>query len=270
MRILLLVLMLSTLGSVETHWNGNYGTAGESSGSNASPQERMEGAPPLILWAWARPEDLLFIDPRRVGVAFLAATCRLAGDEVTVSPRLQRLQVPAGTFLEAVVRVETNRVRAPKLGDGQCERLVESILNATASFETRAVQVDFDAAVSQRVFYLRMLRGLRSRLPGRTALSVTGLASWCIHDPWIATAPVDEVVPMLFRMGADGGPVRRLLRAGGDFSLAASRESVGISTDEELPVFHAGRRIYIFHPKPWSREAFQKITGELKQCGVGL
>ena len=37
----------------------------------------MSAVPLLVLWAWERPEDLRFLDPIRVGVAFLAATVRL-------------------------------------------------------------------------------------------------------------------------------------------------------------------------------------------------
>ena len=63
-----------------------------------------------MLWAWERPEDLRFIDTDRVGVAFLAATAILRGDTVVPRPRMQPLQVPPGTTLKAVVRVEVARL----------------------------------------------------------------------------------------------------------------------------------------------------------------
>jgi len=34
-------------------------------------------------------------------------------------------------------------------------------------------------------------------------LSITALASWCAGDPWITGLPIDEAVPMLFRLGPD-------------------------------------------------------------------
>jgi hypothetical protein len=227
---------------------------------------RMGDAPPLILWAWERPEELLFIDPRQVGVAFLAATCRLVGGEVHLAPRLQPLRIPRGTFLETVVRVEEDRRRPPDLSTGQCAKLVDGILNATSPFGARALQVDFDAAASRRSFYLHAIRGLRARLPERTALSITALASWCLQDRWLGNTPIDEAVPMLFRMGADGALVRRRLREGGDFAEPSSRKSVGISTDEELLDFPPGRRVYIFNPKPWSSESLRKIMENLRRC----
>lgn len=33
--------------------------------------------PPVILWAWERPEDLEFLNSQRFGVAFLAQTLTL-------------------------------------------------------------------------------------------------------------------------------------------------------------------------------------------------
>jgi hypothetical protein len=63
------------------------------------------GTPSLFLWAWERREDLSFIDPHRIGVAYLAGTVCLRGTEVEVRPRLQPLRLPAGTNVIAVVRV---------------------------------------------------------------------------------------------------------------------------------------------------------------------
>ncbi|HKX29107.1 MAG TPA: hypothetical protein VJ302_15540, partial [Blastocatellia bacterium] len=37
--------------------------------------------PRIVLWAWERPENLEFIDPGRIGVAFLARTIRLELNE---------------------------------------------------------------------------------------------------------------------------------------------------------------------------------------------
>lgn len=41
--------------------------------------------PPVILWAWERPEDLEFLDTERFDVAFLAQTLILKGDAVILS-----------------------------------------------------------------------------------------------------------------------------------------------------------------------------------------
>ena len=53
--------------------------------------------PRVILWAWERPTDLHFIDPRQVGVAFLAQTVLLRGvnDDVETLEALMRALVEA-------------------------------------------------------------------------------------------------------------------------------------------------------------------------------
>src|SRR6266480_2856196 len=66
-------------------------------------------SPSLFLWAWERPERLDFIDPEKVGVAFLAKTLSLQSDRVVSRPRLQPLTVPPGTSITAVARIESDR-----------------------------------------------------------------------------------------------------------------------------------------------------------------
>ena len=66
-----------------------------------------------------------------------------------------------------------------------------------------ALQVDFDAKRSERGFYAALLRSLRSQMPPQLPLSIAALASWCSNDDWISGLPIDEAVPMLFRMEPD-------------------------------------------------------------------
>ena len=65
--------------------------------------------PKVILWAWERPEDLQFLDPERFGVAFLAQTLELQGDEVVFRPRRQPLKVGPEIKLIAVTRIESRK-----------------------------------------------------------------------------------------------------------------------------------------------------------------
>src|SRR5437660_377160 len=88
---------------------------------NAAEIARSNQVPRLILWAWERPSDLSFIDPNEVGVAFLARTIYLRGDRVIARPRLQPLNVPQGTVLTAVARIETDRLAPTTLSKGQRE-----------------------------------------------------------------------------------------------------------------------------------------------------
>jgi hypothetical protein len=225
-------------------------------------RDPLAAFPPIVLWAWERPESLDFIDAQAVGVAFLARTLYLSGPEVIVRPRLQPFSAPQRTKLMAVVRIASDRWRAPELSASQREMTTAAIAEVSGLSGIQALQVDFDATVSQRVFYRDVLQALRRQLPASMPLSITALASWCIFDDWLTGLPVDEVVPMVFRMGADQHRVRRHL-AEDDFRVATCRRSVGISTDEPLSALRAGRRLYVFHPHAWRPEAMTRILEEV-------
>jgi hypothetical protein len=121
------------------------------------------------------------------------------------------------------------------------------------------VQIDFDATASQREFYRRMLNDLRARLPN-TPISMTALTSWCMDDDWIAALPVDEAVPMLFRMGRDDRSIRARLKSGDDFREPLCRTSVGVSTDEPQAMRAGGRRVYWFAPRSWTQSQLAEVT----------
>ena len=208
-----------------------------------------------MVWAWERPERLEFIDTRLTGVAFLASTVTIDDKTASIRPRMQPLRVPPQARLMAVVRVEANR---SALTDEQREAAVNAAVAAARLPRVAAVQIDFDATGSQREFYRKMLRELRARLP-QTPISITALASWCLDDDWIAGLPVDEAVPMLFRMGREDRAIRARLRAGDDFREPLCRTSVGVSTDEPVPAFPRGRRVYWFAPVPWSQAALRPL-----------
>jgi hypothetical protein len=227
-----------------------------------APADRMAQAPKVILWAWERPEDLSFINTAETGVAFLAKTIYLQGDDVIIRPRLQPLTTASGTRLIGVVRIEARRAT---LSADQQARAAAAIARVADEREVFALQIDFDARDSERRFYRALIEDLRGRMPESARLSITALASWCMGDNWLEGLPIDEAVPMLFRMGADHANVAHFLKAGGDFRATASRHSLGISTDEPLERLPSGRRVYIFNPKPWTEATARKAIEEVKE-----
>jgi Protein of unknown function (DUF3142) len=208
---------------------------------------------------------LRFTNPREVGVAFLASTIYLTNEKVVARPRFQPLSVAPETTLIAVVRIESDRAAPPLLSAQQRGRAASAIAGVARSQAVAAVQIDFDARQSERPFYRDLLVDLRGELPASVKLSITALASWCIYDDWLADLPVDEAVPMLFRMGVDHNQVAQYLKTGGDFRPALCRHSLGISTDESLPRPPSGRRVYVFNPRSWSPENVSKIVQEVNQ-----
>jgi len=211
----------------------------------------VESLPPVIVWAWERPENLTFLDPQKTGVAFLAKTITLRGGKTVVKPRLQPLQLAPGTKLIAVVRIETDRA---SLSSAQLEQTAHEISSLSG---VSVVQIDFDAGVSERDFYRKLLQRVREELSPSAGLSITALASWCAGDNWIADLPVDEAVPMLFRMGVERRQFQRRLESGQSFEAAICRNSAGVSTDEPVTV-SAVNRLYLFNPQPWTKDSFTR------------
>ncbi|MEK6335748.1 MAG: hypothetical protein AABM67_12530, partial [Acidobacteriota bacterium] len=126
---------------------------------------RNNAMPRVILWAWERPTDLRFINPREVGVAFLARTIRLRADEVNVRPRLQPLNLPEVTTVLAVARVETDRVDKAELSESQRDKLAAAIVEMVGLPNISQIQIDFDATKSEREFYRQLIFDVRRRLP---------------------------------------------------------------------------------------------------------
>ena len=213
----------------------------------------LPGFPHVFLWAWERPENLEFLDPHATGVAFLARTVCLCDGTVSVRPRLQPLRYPPGAVLVAVVRVEARGTELPPV-----EAASAAIAGAASIPGVRALQVDFDATLSERAYYRSLLTALRARVPQRIPLSMTALTSWCESDGWIAGLPVAEAVPMLFRMGPGERPART-------FRPALCQSSAGVSTDEPLREPPSAGRLYLFNPRPWTAATYQAALREARQ-----
>ena len=119
--------------------------------------------PHTILWAWERPEDLEFLDSQRFAVAFLAQTLVLKGDDVVFTPRRQPLKVSTETRLIAVTRIESQKVTGERaaLSPAQSAKLVALVRKTLELGHVSAIQIDFDAATSEREFYRTFLQDLR-------------------------------------------------------------------------------------------------------------
>lgn len=218
--------------------------------------------PQKILWAWERSEDLRFLDTEKFGVAFLAQTLTLQKEEVIFRPRRQPLQLPEGIYLIAVTRIEMekNATKRPSFSEEQRKKLVNFISKTMELPDVKAVQIDFDATVSERNFYRRLINDLREQLPETIPLTMTALASWCVGDAWFNDFPVDEAVPMVFVMGADSEKVRDYLARGNDWREPLCQGSYGLSVEEPLDIkFKANRRFYYFKSKPWEKGDLSKL-----------
>lgn len=215
----------------------------------APPPGRMAGLPARTLWVWERRENLDTIDPRTTAIATLDQTIVL-GRSVTVIPRHQPVTYPEGARRISVTRIEAPGDIAPG-----GEHSVAAAIVAAAAIDPAiaALQIDFDARRSQRAFYARLLHEVRRSLPPALPLSITALASWCSSDDWLSGLPIDEAVPMFFRMEPD----RRFAPL--QLPQLKIREplcttSIGISTRERHRASLAGKRLYIFPDRGWQQD----------------
>ena len=215
--------------------------------------------PDYYLWAWRREEDLSFIDPNRVKVALLTATINVDRDDFIVEHRTNKVTYPTDAEIVGVVRIEATGLP----DDATIPRLADAIVGVNRPFRPVEHQVDFDARLSQRAFYRLLLEELRARTGG-ARLSITALASWCFHDDWIEELPVDAVVPMIYRMGRDGDVIRHTLYAEREFPNPICAGNVGYSADESLAPVGGLRRVFLFHPEPWSELRFTKLVQQVE------
>jgi hypothetical protein len=222
-----------------------------------TPAPQMAGEPNLMLWAWETPEDLRALDVGRGGVAYLEREL-LLGKSQEVRLRHRRLLLPANVFLMPVVRVETTP--AYRWRDANIPAIAEQITEAAREAKVRALQIDFDAGASERPYYSALLREVRRQLRPGVALSITALASWCGRGSWLHGLPIDEAVPMFFRMGGPAAVRGALPRSLSNIGEPVCPGSVGVATDEQWPRLDARQRVYVFRVGSWRAEDLASVN----------
>ncbi|HEX2059343.1 MAG TPA: hypothetical protein VHK90_01250 [Thermoanaerobaculia bacterium] len=210
----------------------------------------------VIPWAWERTEDLRFLGPRAT-VAWYAGILTLEGERVHIEPRRNPLFLPEDAHRIAVIRIETKK---PALSRRQLEATRAAIRHIHRNAEE--LQLDFDATRSERAFYRALLVALRNDID--TRLSITALASWCLDDRWMRDLPIDEAVPMLFRMGRDEHAVRARLARIDAFPEPRCRASAGISMDEPLPRIPHAARVWVFNPERWTEAEWNAALSRVR------
>lgn len=236
-----------TLGAMVVMLAVSASCGRKSSGSATQPK------PPetIVLWAWDRAEDLRFLKLEEADVAVLAETIYLRNGEAVSRTRKLPLLLPDGLKPMAVVRLESDGTSLPPADS------VANFISRWARFER--IQIDFDARLSQLTWYEELIRTSK-RMKAR--ISITALASWCLEKPWFRGIP-DEAVPMLFQMGPQRNQVLDRLRRHGGFAEGC-RDIVGMSVAEPLVWRPEAKKIYVFNPQRWTKEAFDEICARLR------
>jgi hypothetical protein len=222
-------------------------------GAAAAPQAP---ASRLIVWAWERPEDLRFLRPD-VEIGVQTGFVELSGDRVLARGRRFPLLARAGQASTALVHVQIARRRPLAWTPALRAQTARAVVLFAQAFPARRVQVDFEVRASERPILLAVLGDVRKALPATTRLSMTALADWCDTERWLGDAPVDEIAPMLFRMGRGGEGLKARLAEGGDFGDPHCRTALAVSTDAPVLRAPVGRRVYLFSPRSWTAGDFE-------------
>ncbi len=204
----------------------------------------------MIPWAWHRSEDLTFLSPA-TPIAAWFATITVRDGKLDVERRTQPLRHHVDTPLLAVFRLES----AEPFDRGTRNRIARTLIKIGEAVDASEIQLDFDARRSQRPSYRRLIAAVR--LETELPVSMTALASWCLDDDWLDDVPIDDVVPMLYRMGAEGESIRARIAAKNRPALGRScRGSVGYITDEPVIAVAAPKRVFLFSDTPWTARSF--------------
>lgn len=214
-------------------------------------------APPAEMWwMWDRPSGQLPPLSPHAGAALVVTHIILSGDRATRIARRNALPLPPGAFVLPVVHVEIDPGTPFEASIAQRDAIRNAVLDTVAFGRSAWVQLDFEVKKSQRVFWLQAVQSIRASLPAGVQLSVTALASWCHGDRWLETAPVDEIVPMYFRLRSRRTEFERRTKAGAIDPRCTG--AYGVADDEPpWPVALPGRR-YVFigrkSARLWSAE----------------
>ena len=243
------------LGAAAALLSGGTGGAAPSEGA----------APALVVWAWERPEDLRFLTaPSEIAVQ--VGFVEVAGDRVRARGRRFPLLADSARVTTAMVHVQIDPRTPAAWTPAVRAATAAAALGYLRAANLPRAQVDFEVRRSQRAVLLDLLHDVRAGLPPGVRLSMTALASWCGED-WLGAAPVDEVVPMLFRMGPTGEALKATLAAGGDLRDPRCRSALAVSTDAPIARAPAGRRVYLFSPRSWTAADFERERREVATWG---
>ncbi len=244
-------------------------------------------APHVTVWAWERDEDLSYIDPAKIDVAYFAGNIHVRGSLVSFRPRTQKLKLPMNAKSIPVFRIETirggNSPSASTVSGAVSTQICSTPDQKSAELVARTittelkkhqpskmVQIDFDALEDERPFYKALLRNLRQDLPPATKISITALASWLLSDRWIERGSADEAVAMLFSIGPGKRDVLTRLKKQGLDSGVGVPIAIGISASERetnqmlfpTEVQRKTSNLYVFSSRPWTEKRLRTITYE--------
>lgn len=222
------------------------------------------GRQTIYLYAWERPEDMSFldsIDHKRMSVVYYAGDVVIDHGRANISPRRNSLFIPKNIKTIPLIRIDNfNDSSALQKNSGDIINFITRVCRDATS-----CQLDFDAKTSEYSAYIDIITAVRNNLP-KVKITITALASWCGDNSWLNNLPIENAVPMLYRLGNDIS-VRRVLDDGRITSYTKCNRSVALSIDEldfEFKQYLNCRNIYLFNPESWTKESFTQLKNKLE------
>ena len=81
-------------------------------------------------------------------------------------------------------------------------------------------------------------------------------------------SPVDPVVSMLYRIGRDGDVIRHTLHAERAFPNTVCAGQIGYSAGKPLAPVGGLRRVFLFHPEPWSEHRHTELVQRVRAAMI--
>lgn len=214
----------------------------------------------LVLWSWQRADDLSFVD-KDVVVAPLVASIFVDKNGVSVQPRTNVLKLSENAQIIPVIRLEISP--NIQVDDEQIDAIVHHIGSFAASCKSNMVQIDFDAAKSQRTLYEKLLVKLRSSLPN-IKISITALASWCVGDAWIDKLPITHAVPMLYNLGEHADDFKKYFKDKKQWKAAKCQGYIGFEQSDVFIKPPRGWNVYVFNKSAWTEKNYRNVQEKLR------
>lgn len=222
---------------------------------------------PIIVWVWERPENLYFLKEKNVTFAYLSGTVTKTNSNLEYYSRRQPLRIPDNRQTISVIRIE-DKSDDHKLRDEYLIDISDYVVNLCLERKSNiSCQIDFDATESQIDFYKKLVIQVREKLPKKYKLSITALVSWCTSDKtWFDELPIDEVVPMFFRLGKEENIYWQNINEGKLRISNSCQKAIGIATDELMPnkIYLKNKPIYIFNNEYWTKTNWDIMKSRLQ------
>ena len=214
----------------------------------------------LVLWSWQRKDDLSFVD-KDVVVAPLVASIFVDKNGVSVQPRGNVLKLSENVQISPVIRLEISP--NVHVTDAHIDTMVHHIKSFIVSCKSDAIQIDFDAAKSQRSLYEKLLTKLHVSLPN-IKISITALASWCVGDTWIDKLPITHAVPMLYNLGEHADDFKKYFTDKKKWKAAKCQGCIGFEESDVFVKPPRGWHVYVFNNKAWSVHSYKNVREKLR------